>query len=180
LNEALKPVAAGEVGELWLGGPGVGLGYLNHPQETERRFRQDPVIDGYRAMLYRTGDLVQEDQQAGILHFRGRADNQVKLRGYRVELEEIDHAFTSISGVTRALAVVLQGSNGSSQLVAAYSGRKLQHADLLAHCRARLPAYMVPSRFTWLESMPINANGKADRRAVAVLLARDNAYADAS
>jgi D-alanine--poly(phosphoribitol) ligase subunit 1 len=180
LNEALQPVAAGEVGELWLGGPGVGLGYLNHPQETERRFRQDPVIDGYRAMLYRTGDLVQEDRQAGVLHFRGRADNQVKLRGYRVELEEIDHAFASISGVTRALAVVLQGSDGSSQLVAAYSGRKLQHADLLNHCRARLPAYMVPSRFLWLESMPINANGKADRRAVAALLARDSAYADAS
>jgi D-alanine--poly(phosphoribitol) ligase subunit 1 len=180
LDEELRPVAAGCVGELWLGGPGVGLGYLNHPEETERRFRQDPLIDGYRVVLYRTGDLVQVEQQTGILRFRGRADNQVKLRGYRVELEEIDHAMASIPGVVRALAVVLHDANGSGRLVAAYSGSKLREADLLARCTARLPAYMVPSRFTWLENMPVNANGKADRRAVATLLGQPNAYANAS
>jgi D-alanine--poly(phosphoribitol) ligase subunit 1 len=180
LDDELKPVAAGLVGELWLGGPGVGLGYLNNPEETKRRFCQDPSVDGYRTVLYRTGDLVQVDEQTGILRFRGRADNQVKLRGYRVELEEIDHAMASIPGVVRALAVVLHDASGTGRLVAAYSGSQLADADLLAHCAARLPGYMVPSRFTWFESMPVNANGKADRRAVAALLGQNHAYAKAS
>jgi D-alanine--poly(phosphoribitol) ligase subunit 1 len=171
LDEELKPVVAGGVGELWLGGPCVGLGYLNNLEETAKRFRQDPLIDGYRAILYRTGDLVVLDQQTGLLRFRGRADNQVKLRGYRVELEEIDHALASIPGVVRALAIVIHDVNGSSRLIAAYSGSRLGDADLLAHCNKHLPAYMVPSRFTWLENIPTNANGKADRRAVAALLA---------
>ena len=112
-----------------------------------------------------------------MLRFRGRADNQVKLRGYRVELEEIDHAMESVAGVTRALAVALGDANGSRRLVAAYSGSKIRDADLLARCNAALPAYMVPSRFVWLENMPINANGKADRRAVAALLGQSNAHA---
>jgi D-alanine--poly(phosphoribitol) ligase subunit 1 len=180
LDEDLKPVAAGGVGELWLGGPGVGLGYLNNPQETARRFRQDPLIDGYRAVLYRSGDLVEVEQLTGILRFRGRADNQVKLRGYRVELEEIDHAMASIAGVTRALAVVLHAANGSSRLLAAYSGQRILDVDLLARCKACLPAYMVPSRFVWLENIPVNANGKADRRAVAMLLGQADAPAKAS
>jgi D-alanine--poly(phosphoribitol) ligase subunit 1 len=180
LDEELKPVAAGGVGELWLGGPCVGLGYLNNFEETAKRFRQDPLIDGYRAILYRTGDLVTLEQHTGLLRFRGRADNQVKLRGYRVELEEIDHAMALIPGVVRALAIVLHDASGSSRLVAAYSGNKLGDADLLAHCNERLPAYMVPSRFTWLENIPTNANGKADRRAVTALLGQINVFAKAS
>ena len=172
----MKPVAAGGIGELWLGGPCVGLGYLNNSEETAKRFRQDPLIDGYRAILYRTGDLVVLDQQTGLLRFRGRADNQVKLRGYRVELEEIDHAMASMPGVVRALAIVIHDANGSSRLVAAYSGSRLGDADLLAHCNKHLPAYMVPSRFTWLENIPTNANGKADRRAVAALLGPDQSF----
>jgi D-alanine--poly(phosphoribitol) ligase subunit 1 len=180
LDEELKPVAAGGVGELWLGGPCVGLGYLNNFEETAKRFRQDPLIDGYRAILYRTGDLVTREKQTGLLRFRGRADNQVKLRGYRVELEEIDHAMALIPGVVRALAIVLHDASGSSRLVAAYSGSKLGDADLLAHCNERLPAYMVPSRFTWLENIPTNTNGKADRRAVAALLGQTNVFAKAS
>jgi D-alanine--poly(phosphoribitol) ligase subunit 1 len=180
LDDELKPVAAGSVGELWLGGPCVGLGYLNNPEETAKRFRQDPSIDGYRAILYRTGDLVALDQRTGLLHFRGRADNQVKLRGYRVELEEIDHAMASIPGVTRALAMVIEDVNGSSRLIAAYSGSRLGDADLLAHCNTRLPAYMVPSRFTWLDSIPTNANGKADRRAVTALLGQSTGSAKVS
>jgi D-alanine--poly(phosphoribitol) ligase subunit 1 len=95
-------------------------------------------------------------------------------------LEEIDHAIASIAGVTRALAVVLHAANGSSRLLAAYSGNRIPDADLLARCTARLPAYMLPSRFVWLENIPVNANGKADRRAVAALLGQANAPAKAS
>ncbi len=117
LNEDLEAVGVGEVGELWLGGPCVGLGYLNNPEETKARFRQDPLQEGFRSVLYRTGDLVQEDSETGVLRFRGRADNQVKLRGYRVELEEVDHALASIPGVVRALSVVLHDASGASRLV---------------------------------------------------------------
>jgi D-alanine--poly(phosphoribitol) ligase subunit 1 len=170
LDEELKPVADGAVGELWLGGPGVGLGYINNPQETARRFCQDPLIDGYRAMLYRSGDLVEAEAVTGVLRFRGRADNQVKLRGYRVELEEIDHAIAAYAGISRALAVVVHDANGASRLLAAYSGAKAEDARLRGHCASRLPPYMIPSCFTWLEDIPVNANGKADRRSVARLL----------
>ena len=177
LDEDQKPVAAGGVGELWLGGPGVGLGYLNNPEETARRFCQDPSVDGYRSILYRSGDLVEVDAPTGILRFRGRADNQVKLRGYRVELEEIDHAITALMGVTRALAVVIHDPSGASRLLAAYSGAQIADADLRSHCTARLPAYMIPSQFVWLDAIPINPNGKADRRAVAALLRQVHAKA---
>ena len=170
LNDDLRPVAAGDVGELWLGGPCVGLGYLNSPEETAKRFRQDPLIHSHRATLYRTGDLVAADDSTGLLHFHGRADNQVKLRGYRVELEEIDHVMAAVPGVTRALAIVLSGSGEVSRLVAAYSGDRIDDAELTAQCRQRLPSYMVPGRFTWLETIPTNANGKADRRTLAELL----------
>lgn len=180
LDENLELVADGDIGELWLGGPCVGLGYLNNPDETTKRFRQDPLSDGYRSILYRTGDLVTLDRSTGELRFRGRADNQVKLRGYRVELEEIDHAIASIPGVVRALAVVLHDSNGSGRLIAAYSGSKLETAELLAHCNKRLPPYMVPGRFVWLDNIPTNANGKADRRAVAALIEQPGAIAKAS
>lgn len=173
LDDALDPVAAGEIGELWLGGPCVGLGYINNPEETARRFRQDPLIAGYRSTMYRTGDLVQADPRTGILSFRGRADNQIKLRGHRVELEEIDHALQSIPGVDRALTIAVHGSGGAVRLMAAYSGRRLETSELLDHCRDRLPAYMTPSRFAWLDAIPTNANGKADRRAVAALVAED-------
>lgn len=180
LDEELKPVSDGDIGELWLGGPCVGLGYLNNPAETAKRFRQDPLVEGYRSILYRTGDLVALDQRTGYFHFRGRADNQVKLRGYRVELEEIDHAMASLPGVERALAIVVRDANGSSRLIAAYSGSQLSSSGLLAHCTKHLPPYMVPSQFTWLPSIPTNANGKADRRAVAAMLEQANALAKAS
>jgi D-alanine--poly(phosphoribitol) ligase subunit 1 len=172
LDQDLNPVVDGTVGELWIGGPGVGLGYINNPEETKRRFRQDPLISGYRAVQYRSGDLVEAEVGTGILRFRGRADNQVKLRGYRVELEEIDHAIMAHAGITRALTVVLNDANGGSRLLAGYSGTMIEDADLRRHCASRLPNYMVPSRFVWLEEVPTNANGKADRGAVAQLLGK--------
>jgi D-alanine--poly(phosphoribitol) ligase subunit 1 len=97
-----------------------------------------------------------------------------------VELEEIDHAMASIPGVVRALAIVIHDANGSSRLIAAYSGRRLADADLLSHCNEHLPAYMVPSRFVWLDNIPTNANGKADRRAAAALVGQSNVPATVS
>lgn len=170
LDEAGAPVPPGDVGELWLGGPGVGLGYMNNPEETNRRFRQDPLVDGYRSILYRSGDLVEQCPSTGILRFRGRADNQIKLRGYRIELEEIDHVLASIAGVDRALSIVQREDNGLERLVAAYEGDADDGAELIRQCHSRLPGYMIPDHFVKLDPIPLNANGKADRRAAAALI----------
>lgn len=178
LDADLQPVITGQVGELWLGGLGVGLGYLNNPEETAKRFCQDPLITAYRSILYRTGDLVVEDQHTGVISFRGRVDNQIKLLGYRIELEEVDYALEAMPGVEKALTVVICDRGRSARLRAAYSGHKFTQSALLAHCQARLPSYMLPSQFTWLERIPVNANGKSDRRMVAETLVRnDGSYA---
>jgi D-alanine--poly(phosphoribitol) ligase subunit 1 len=171
LDEEGAPVPPDGVGELWLGGPCVGLGYLNNPEETARRFRQDPLIEGYRAILYRSGDLVQECPKTGVLRFRGRADNQVKLRGYRIELEEIDHVLASFAGIDRALSVVVREANGLEKLVVAYAGAAEDRGELIRQCHSRLPGYMIPDHFVKLADIPLNANGKADRRAVAAMIA---------
>ena len=168
LDDDLHPVAAGETGELWIGGPGVGLGYYNSPSETEARFRQDPRQDRHRAIYYRSGDLVREDP-GGQLWFQGRIDNQVKIRGYRIELEEIDHAVQAIPGVRRALSVVVAGAGEQELGVAFVADHPIAAEDIRAGCRGRLPAYMRPAHVLQVEALPLNANGKADRRAVHAL-----------
>ncbi len=155
------PVATDATGELWIGGANVGLGYFGQPEETARRFVQDPQHNSYRRIFYRTGDLVREDAQ-GYLWFQGRADNQVKLAGHRVELEEIDRAVESCSGVTRALSVLVD-----AELVTVFEASAPIAPSILATAiAARLPAYMRPTRFIQSAALPLNANGKADRRAV--------------
>jgi non-ribosomal peptide synthetase component F len=157
-----KPVAAGEIGELWIGGPCVGLGYYRQPEETQRRFVQDPRNSVYRAIMYRTGDLVREAAD-GNLWFVGRADNQVKIAGHRIELEEIDFAIQAHADVRRAVAVVA-GEGDDRELVAVFeAGRPLASDELAAWTRGRLPAYMQPRRFVQVAELPRNANGKVDR-----------------
>lgn len=157
-----KPVPVGEPGELWIGGATVGLGYYGQPEETARRFQQDPRQTTHRAIMYRTGDLVREDE-AGLLWFIGRADNQVKLAGHRIELEEIDAVVQAHAAIRRAVAVVT-GSVEDRALAVVYETKVSVDADVLAAwCRARLPAYMLPRRLIPLAQLPTNANGKVDR-----------------
>lgn len=172
LDDGETPVKRGDAGELWIGGPCVGLGYYNNPEETRRRFRQDPRQDKYAAIFYRTGDLVSEDE-TGQLWFKGRADNQVKLRGHRIELEEIDLAVQSVAGVRRALAVVVADGGETELAVAFVADRPVGEEEVRALCRERLPAYMRPARIAQLDTLPMNANGKVDRRAVSALFAQD-------
>lgn len=168
LDDECLPVEKGSAGELWIGGPCVGLGYYNNADETEKRFRQDPRQDAFRSIFYRTGDLVREDA-AGQLWFQGRADNQVKVRGYRIELEEIDLAVQAMPGVRRALAVVVSSDDDKEIGVAFAADREIAHDDLRQWCSTRLPHYMQPSRLVQMDALPLNANGKADRRAAAKL-----------
>jgi D-alanine--poly(phosphoribitol) ligase subunit 1 len=164
-----EPSGAGAPGELWIGGSNVGLGYYANPEETGLRFRQDPRQSDYRSIWYRTGDLVREDE-AGLLWFVGRADNQVKIRGHRIELEEIDLAIEAIDGVKRAVTVAVAGADGP-ELRAVFSAvRTVPVEEVREHCTRRLPPYMQPARIAQLDTLPQNANGKVDRKVVARMM----------
>lgn len=169
LDDRQEPVPRGQVGELWIGGPCVGLGYYANPEETALRFRQDPRQDNYRSVYYRSGDRVREDEQ-GLLWFQGRVDNQVKIRGHRIELEEIDLAVQSFPNVQRAVAVALAGTDGDEIAVAYRADRAVAAEDVLAFCKEKLPAYMRPAQAVQLDELPRNANGKVDRKAAKALL----------
>lgn len=169
LDENDELVEQGTAGELWIGGANVGLGYYKASDETSSRFRQDPRQSAYRAIWYRTGDLVREDA-SGLLWFVGRADNQVKIRGHRIELEEIDLAIEAIDGIKRAITVVIPGDDGAELRVAFSAERAVPLDEVRDHCAARLPPYMQPARLAQIDALPQNANGKIDRKAIARLL----------
>jgi D-alanine--poly(phosphoribitol) ligase subunit 1 len=169
LDEHDAPVERGTAGELWIGGANVGLGYYKAPEETAHRFRQDPRQATYRSIWYRTGDLVREDS-AGLLWFVGRADNQVKIRGHRIELEEIDLAIEAFDGIKRAITVAVPGDDGAELRVLFSAVREVPLEEVRNHCARRLPAYMQPARLMQIDTLPQNANGKVDRRAIARLL----------
>lgn len=171
LDDQQIPVPRGHSGELWIGGPCVGLGYYDNPEETASRFRQDPRQNSFRAIYYRSGDRVREDER-GLLWFQGRVDNQVKIRGYRIELEEIDLAVQSIPDVRRAVAVVLPGIDGGEIAVGYMADRTVAPEEVLMSCKERLPAYMRPARVVQFDELPRNANDKVDRKATKALLER--------
>jgi D-alanine--poly(phosphoribitol) ligase subunit 1 len=169
INEQGNRTPPGASGELWIGGPCVGLGYYANLDETAARFRQDPEHNRYRSIYYRSGDRVREDPQQR-LWFQGRVDNQVKIRGHRIELEEIDLAVQSVADVRRAVAVVLSGADGPEIAVAYVTDRMVPAADILLVCKERLPAYMCPAQLVQFDELPRNANGKVDRKAAKALL----------
>jgi D-alanine--poly(phosphoribitol) ligase subunit 1 len=164
LDEDGKPVAPGDPGELWIGGPNVGLGYFANPEETAKRFQQDPRQSAYRSIWYRSGDLVREDAD-GRLWFSGRADNQVKIRGHRIELEEIDLVIERIPGVSRGVTVAVAGPEGPELRALFVASRQVPDAEVRSACEA-LPRYMRPAEVRQVDSLPKNANGKVDRKAV--------------
>lgn len=162
-----KPVSPGEIGELYLGGPQVGLGYMNDPERTSRSFVFNPLNDAWRERLYRTGDLIRLDTDGRRLHFVGRADNQIKHMGYRIELEEIEAALVTLQGVIQCAVVQKTGRGGLKNLVAyVSSSQETNEADLRAGLMHLLPPYMVPQRFEIRDALPKNANGKIDRIAL--------------
>jgi D-alanine--poly(phosphoribitol) ligase subunit 1 len=167
LDEEDRPVADGEAGELCLGGPCVGLGYFARPDLTSRAFVQNPLQAAYREIVYRTGDLVRRDLVDGKLYFVGRRDLQIKHMGYRIELEEIQHALASHPLVDE-VAVLHRRDGAVSELVAVVAtDSPLDTDDVRRHAAERLPAYMCPSRVHVIGEMPKNANGKTDRRELA-------------
>ncbi|KAG0222517.1 hypothetical protein BGW42_006481 [Actinomortierella wolfii] len=167
LDEHLVPVPIGVVGELYIGGPGVANGYLNRPDLTAKSFVPDPFSSEPGARMYKTGDLVRYLSD-GNLVFLGRGDNQIKIRGFRVELGEIEARLLEYPDVREAI-VITKGEGGDKRLVA-YVVASAAREDLVTNLRqdllARLPEYMIPSAFVCLDAMPLTNNGKIDRRAL--------------
>lgn len=162
LDEYLNPVPQGVAGELYLGGTGLAQGYLNQPSLSAERFVANP-FDNQGGRLYRTGDLVRWNNK-GLLEYLGRLDHQVKIRGLRIELGEVESQIQALAQVQEAV-VVAQDSPSGKQLVAYLVGA-ISSDELTKTLAAKLPDYMVPSLFVHLEKLPLNANGKVDRKAL--------------
>jgi amino acid adenylation domain-containing protein len=160
------PVPVGVPGELWIAGDGVARGYLGRPDLTAERFTPDPFAAAPGARLYRTGDLVRR-RPTGELEFLGRTDHQVKVRGYRIELGDIEAALRRHPGVE--VAVVMAREEGGDRRLASYTsghGEVPTAGELRQHLERLLPDYMVPSAFVLLDSFPLTASGKIDRKAL--------------
>ncbi|MEC3914935.1 non-ribosomal peptide synthetase [Nocardia sp. CDC160] len=170
LDDRLRPVPMGVAGELYLAGPALARGYHGRPGLTAARFVADPYgRPGER--LYRTGDLVRWTGYLDEprLEYLGRTDFQVKVRGQRIELGEIDAALSAADGVEFAVTLGVSGPGGGTALAAyllAEPGREVDVAAVRAHAADRLPGYMVPSAFVVLDAIPLNAVGKLDRKAL--------------
>ncbi|MGW9371449.1 non-ribosomal peptide synthetase [Streptomyces xanthophaeus] len=168
LDEKLNPVEAGGSGELYLAGPRVGRGYRRRPGLTAERFVADSGEDAQTpgGRMYRTGDLVRLLPQ-GRLEYLGRADGQVKLRGFRIELPEIEAVLTGLAGIAEAAVVLRDDVHGAPGLVAYYrTAAPVTEAGLRDELAAVLPSYMVPAAFVALDRFPTTTNGKLDRSAL--------------
>jgi amino acid adenylation domain-containing protein/non-ribosomal peptide synthase protein (TIGR01720 family) len=166
LNECLKPVPVGVVGELYIGGDGVSQGYLRRPDETALRFVPDPFGGDPPARLYKTGDLARHLPD-GNVEFLGRNDHQVKIRGFRVELGEIEAALNAHEGLRESKVLAREDEAGQKRLVAyCVAGRAAAPSagELRGFLQRRLPEYMLPSFFIFLKSLPMTPNGKIDLR----------------
>ncbi|WP_328336107.1 MupA/Atu3671 family FMN-dependent luciferase-like monooxygenase [Streptomyces violaceus] len=171
LDGSGAPVPVGTVGELYVGGPGLALGYLHRPELTQERFLPDP-LGGPEARRYRTGDLVRWRGE-GTLEFCGRADDQVKIRGFRVEPEEVSRVLNALDGVREAAVLARRNDRGEAYLAAyavpadpigSQADDRQAFADLVAEeLAARLPEYLVPRAWRVLPDLPMTGNGKLDR-----------------
>ncbi|MFB8004056.1 amino acid adenylation domain-containing protein [Nocardia sp. NPDC056000] len=172
LDNRLRAVANGSVGELYVTGPGLARGYIGQSALTAARFVADP--QGAGARLYRTGDLVRRSD-GGELEYLGRIDHQVNVRGLRIELGEIDAALSGLAGVASAVTVDRETATGDTELVSfvlADADAAPDSTDLLARLAARLPGYMVPNSVVVVPEFPLTEAGKVDRNALRTLPVR--------
>ncbi|MBV9228234.1 MAG: amino acid adenylation domain-containing protein, partial [Chloroflexi bacterium] len=169
LDKHLEPLPVGVSGELYVGGIGVGRGYLGDEQRTAEAFVADPFSSEEGARLYKTGDRARYLPD-GNLEFLGRLDYQVKVRGYRIELGEIEAVLSQQAGVRQAVVVVREDEPGEQRLVAyvVLDQQRVTVEDLKSWLMRQVPNYMVPAAFVVLEQLPLTANGKLNRKALPV------------
>src|SRR5687768_13434788 len=160
LDAGMQPAPVGVQGELYAGGAGLALGYLNQPELTAEKFVADPFAAGAR--LYRTGDRVRW-RADGTVEFLGRVDTQVKIRGFRVEPGEVEAVLRAWPGVREAAVVVREDAAGDRRLVAYVAG-EVTADEVREHLRGQLPEHMLPGAIVHLDGLPLTANGKVDRK----------------
>ena len=169
LNKDQEPCAVGEEGELYIGGVQVARGYLNRPELNETRFLKNPFAGNEHKRLYRSGDLARwlED---GTIEYLGRADEQVKFRGFRIEPGEIENVILEFGGIKQCLVHVKEDPNSDKKLIAYLIGSegKYDKEKLQEHLRSKLPEYMVPVLFLDIPELPLSSNGKVDRKALPI------------
>ncbi|MGG2480747.1 amino acid adenylation domain-containing protein [Brevibacillus borstelensis] len=168
LDKNRQPVPIGVAGELYIGGIGVGRGYLNAPEKNAQTFLENPFTQDDNPRLYKTGDLVRYRPDRS-LEFLGRIDYQVKIRGFRIELGEIETLLGKHPAIEHVTVVAREDERGEKQLVAyfvAAAGMKPTKAELRDFLSQEIPEYMIPSSFMQLEEFPLTLNGKIDRKAL--------------
>jgi amino acid adenylation domain-containing protein/thioester reductase-like protein len=165
-GDVLRQMASGQSGELHIGGDGLARGYLNRAEMTAQRFVPDPFSTKPGARLYKTGDLARI-MPDGSIQFIGRVDNQVKIRGHRIELGDIEAAICQYPEVLEAAVITREDNVGEKQLVAYLVAAENQnYSKLRAYLKEKLPEYMVPTVFVMMDKFPLTPNGKVDRRAL--------------
>lgn len=178
LDDDLNVVAAGEEGELYIAGVGLARGYLNNPTLTERSFFMHPTLchNGQPERVYKTGDLVRYDEQNDEIYYIGRNDFQIKIRGLRVELGEIEATIMRYPNIQQ-VAVVADQEDVDHQLIYAFivSAVAIDLKDLLASLSVSLPDYMLPNRLIALSALPLSANGKCDRKQLIAIARQQSA-----
>lgn len=170
LDRYMQPVPIGVAGEIYIGGAGLARGYLNRAELTAKRFVSNPFSADPNSRLYKTGDSARILNDGNIV-FLGRIDQQVKLRGYRIELGEIESILNQHEAVKQVLVLALEDASGDKKLIAYLvfnEGREATSADLRLFLSTKLPEYMLPSVFIFLDTMPLTPNGKVDRSALPV------------
>ncbi|MEB3827148.1 amino acid adenylation domain-containing protein [Phormidium sp. CCY1219] len=166
LDRHLQPVPIGVPGELHVGGAGLARGYLNRPELTEQKFIPNPFSNEPGSRLYKTGDLARYLPD-GNIEFIGRIDNQVKIRGFRIELGEIEATLAQHPEVREAVVILREDTPGDKRPIAyTVANAQVTSSQLRGFLKTKLPDYMVPSAFVFLEAIPLTPNGKCDRRAL--------------
>ncbi|MCP3923884.1 MAG: amino acid adenylation domain-containing protein [Desulfobacterales bacterium] len=173
LNKEMNLVKPEEIGELWIGGVQLAKGYFNNHEKTSEAFKPNSFKEIKGKYIYRTGDLAKKLPD-GSIEYHGRIDNQIKIRGFRVELGEIEAVLSNIKSIKEAAVIVMESDSNQKRLIACLSGDEISSSEIKESISKKLTYYMIPHEFKWFDSLPKNSNGKLDRNAIKKMISGDN------